>query len=93
MVAFFLRPGDVTQLAGANVTSSPAFAFMISLEECRKYVGDRLTDEQLVIARDSLYGIVGTLLDVYFDGQKGLLAEGTSDLPIRRKHDPMGVRI
>lgn len=40
---------------------------MISKEECRKYVGGNLTDQQVEKLRDTLYALVEPVLDDYIE--------------------------
>jgi len=40
---------------------------MISTEECRKHLGEGLTDKQVEDLRDALYTLVENVLDYYID--------------------------
>ena len=38
---------------------------MLSIEECKEYLGDELSDSQIEIFRNALYEIVEPILDNY----------------------------
>jgi hypothetical protein len=45
----------------------------MSVEECRKHLGDKgnqMSDEEVVEIRDSLYGLAELALDCYFEEKK-----------------------
>tara|TARA_B100000745_G_C20154676_1_gene395668 strand:+ start:2907 stop:3032 length:126 start_codon:yes stop_codon:yes gene_type:complete len=39
---------------------------MLSIEECRKYLGDDLSDKQVEELRDALYTLIDKVLDEHF---------------------------
>ena len=44
--------------------------FMLSVQECKKYLGNLdLTDEQVAEIRDSLYFVVTNILDNHYEKQ------------------------
>ena len=46
---------------------------MISIEECRKHLGDKgnqMSDEEVEKIRDSLYGLAELALECYFENKK-----------------------
>ena len=63
--------------------------FMLSIDECRKYVGDEITDKQLEGVRDALYVFVGGVVDAYFDQKLTKKSEGISNLQTGSNHVPI----
>lgn len=41
---------------------------MLSLEECKKYIGDDLSDEKIIEIRDVLYSFAESALDKHLFG-------------------------
>lgn len=74
-----LRSGDVTGTTGSACHRIAGCSNMISIQECRKHVGEQLTDEQVVAVRDALYPLVEGVLDRFLGGHQESAAH-TGDL-------------
>lgn len=59
---------------------------MLSVEECKKYLGNNVPDERIEVVRDALYMLIGQVLDAYLDGRSGITFKGITDLPITSNH-------
>lgn len=62
---------------------------MLSLDQCRKYVGNQISDKQLEQFRNALYKFVDPIVDRYLDQTLGFLPEGTTDLQPGLNHVPI----
>lgn len=61
---------------------------MLTLEQCRKYVDEDVSDEQLESIRNGIYEITGSVLDNYFQQIKENLCKKQSftvEFPLQNK--------